>query len=169
MIPDHMEPKGLAPDAKPIADGEIIVRTKDAARGSADLRDAILVCMGQLPPINLPDRSVRNKLARPQKRPEDLLPCQVTKRLQRRLAEHYGITVEKILSPTKARDITLPRQAGMYLLRHLTKKSYPDIARLFGRRDHTTAIYAVRRIERLRAERPDLDESLNYLREELEA
>jgi chromosomal replication initiator protein len=47
--------------------------------------------------------------------------------------------------------VARPRQAAMYLAKQLTTRSYPDIGRRFGGRDHTTVLHAVRKIEELKA------------------
>jgi chromosomal replication initiator protein len=57
-----------------------------------------------------------------------------------------------LLSERRTRAIARPRQAAMYLAKTLTTRSYPDIGRRFGGRDHTTVLHAVRTIERLMGE-----------------
>ena len=63
-----------------------------------------------------------------------------------------------------------PRIAGlaMYLAKQLTSRSLPEIGRKFGKRDHTTVLYAIRRIEDLRPKDPALDEDVEHLRRSLE-
>ncbi len=72
--------------------------------------------------------------------------------IQRAVAEHYGMKKDDLLSERRTRAVARPRQLAMYLCKQLTTRSYPDIGRRFGGRDHTTVLHAVRRIEALKAE-----------------
>lgn len=73
-------------------------------------------------------------------------------KIQRAVAEEFGITLNDMTSKRRARDIARPRQVAMYLCKKLTKRSLPDIGRRFGGRDHTTVMHAVKRIDSLRAD-----------------
>lgn len=70
-------------------------------------------------------------------------------RIQRAVAEHFGIALIEMTSARRSREVARPRQIAMYLARELTACSYPEIGRRFGNRDHTTVIHAVRTIEGL--------------------
>ncbi len=72
--------------------------------------------------------------------------------IQKAVAEHYVLKQADLLSERRTRAVARPRQLAMYLAKHLTTRSYPDIGRRFGGRDHTTVLHAVRRIEALKAE-----------------
>jgi chromosomal replication initiator protein len=61
-------------------------------------------------------------------------------------AKFYGFTVDEIISKHRQRPLVTARQVGMYVMRELTELSYPNIAREFGGRDHTTVIHAVEKI-----------------------
>jgi len=61
----------------------------------------------------------------------------------------FNVSKVDLESPCKARTVVYPRQVAMYLCREQTKKSLPQIGRAFGRRDHTTVLYAHRKITRL--------------------
>ena len=61
-----------------------------------------------------------------------------------------------------------PRHVAMYLAKQLTSRSLPEIGRKFGKRDHTTVMYAIRRIEELRPKDAALDEDVEFLRQSLE-
>lgn len=65
-----------------------------------------------------------------------------------RTAKHFQISVEEILSPKRDKDIVVPRQIAMYLLRSELHLSFPKIAHELGRKDHTTAIHSVEKIEK---------------------
>jgi chromosomal replication initiator protein len=69
--------------------------------------------------------------------------------IQKVVADHFGLKQADLLSERRTRAVTRPRQIAMYLCKQLTTRSYPDLGRRFGGRDHTTAIHAVRRIEEL--------------------
>lgn len=63
------------------------------------------------------------------------------------VTRHFGITRGDILSQRRHRSVVRPRQIGMYLAKHLTERSLPEIGRRFGGRDHTTVLHAIRKIE----------------------
>ena len=69
--------------------------------------------------------------------------------IQSLVASHYSIKVVDMRSKCRSRDVARPRQLAIYLAKKLTQASFPDIGRKFGGRDHTTVIYAVRRVEQL--------------------
>ena len=58
--------------------------------------------------------------------------------IQRKVATHFNLRINDMLSPRRARAVARPRQMAMYLSKTLTSKSLPDIGRRFGGRDHTT-------------------------------
>ena len=60
---------------------------------------------------------------------------------------HYGVEERDLLSAKKVRTVVRARQVGMYLARQLTPLSLTQIGTLFGGRDHTTVLYALKRIE----------------------
>jgi chromosomal replication initiator protein len=61
-------------------------------------------------------------------------------------AEQFGFTVDDLQSKHRQRPLVTARQIAMYVMRELTELSYPNIAREFGGRDHTTVIHAVEKI-----------------------
>ena len=84
--------------------------------------------------------------------------------IQKRVAEHYGIRFADMQSARRARAVARPRQVAMYLAKQLTPRSLPEIGRKFGGRDHTTVIYAIRKIEELRTADSSLSEDIETLR-----
>jgi chromosomal replication initiator protein len=76
--------------------------------------------------------------------------------IQREVALYYGISLLDLLSERRARPVARPRQVAMWLCKQLTPKSLPTIGRLFGGRDHTTVMHAVRKIEELRHADPNV-------------
>ena len=69
--------------------------------------------------------------------------------IQRRVAAHYNIRPSEMASNRRAQAVVRPRHVAMYLAKQLTTRSLPEIGRRFGNRDHTTVMYAIRRIESL--------------------
>jgi hypothetical protein len=78
------------------------------------------------------------------------------------LAAVYKVDVIDILSCRRDSKCMLPRQMGYYLARKLTLHALPAIGRSFNR-DHTSVLSGIRKIERLRAQDPDLDRDIRYL------
>jgi chromosomal replication initiator protein len=72
----------------------------------------------------------------------------------------FPISRADLEGPSKMRPFVYPRQIAMYLSRVLTGKSFPQIGAAFGKRDHTTVLYAFRRIEKLKATDKRLVEDL---------
>ena len=70
------------------------------------------------------------------------------KQIIERTAKHFQVPVEDILGPKRDKDIVIPRQIAMYILRNELHLSFPKIARELGRKDHTTAIHSVDKIEK---------------------
>ena len=77
-------------------------------------------------------------------------------RIQRAVAEHYKLTVDNLRARSNVRHFLVPRQVAMYLCKRLTKKSYPEIAREFGGKHHTTVIHTVGKIDSSISDNPEL-------------
>ena len=88
--------------------------------------------------------------------------------IQSKVSDHYRIRKAEMTSARRAREVARPRQVAMYLSKQLTPRSLPEIGRRFGGRDHTTVIHAVRQIEKLRAQDPELDSDIRLLTRQLE-
>ena len=84
-------------------------------------------------------------------------------RIQKAVAEHYGLKQADLISERRARAVARPRQVAMWLAKQITTRSLPDIGRRFGGRDHTTVLHAVRRIEELKAEDPPIARDVDVL------
>jgi chromosomal replication initiator protein len=89
--------------------------------------------------------------------------------IQTRVSDHYRIRKAEMTSARRAREVARPRQVAMYLSKQLTPRSLPEIGRRFGGRDHTTVIHAVKQIEKLRAQDPELDSDIRLLTRQLES
>ncbi|MDN5896796.1 MAG: DnaA/Hda family protein, partial [Nocardioides sp.] len=68
-------------------------------------------------------------------------------------AAYFGVSIEDLTGPSRSRHLVTGRQIAMFLCRELTALSLPKIGAQFGNRDHTTVMYAERKINQLLAER----------------
>lgn len=71
-----------------------------------------------------------------------------SKQIIEKTAKHFQVSMDDILGPKRDKDIVVPRQVAMYMLRSELHLSFPKIARELGRKDHTTAIHSVEKIEK---------------------
>ena len=88
--------------------------------------------------------------------------------IQKVCAAHYKIDAAEMRSKRRARAVARPRQVAMYLAKKMTPRSLPEIGRIFGGRDHSTVIHAVRTIEELRQTNADIDADIRTLQRQLE-
>jgi len=84
--------------------------------------------------------------------------------IQRVVAKHYNVSRQELVSNRRTRVIVKPRQIAMYLSKTLTPRSFPEIGRRFGGRDHTTVLHAVRKIEELIAADTKLSHEIELLK-----
>jgi|HubBroStandDraft_2_1064218.scaffolds.fasta_scaffold01081_3 chromosomal replication initiator protein len=89
--------------------------------------------------------------------------------IQKAVAEQFGLRLVEIKAKNNSRSIVYPRQIAMYLAKHLTEASLPEIGRQFGGKHHTTVLHSVDKIERMRKDDKDLNRLLNKLTEQLGA
>ncbi len=89
--------------------------------------------------------------------------------IQRAVCEYYRIDRSEMSSKRRARAVVRPRQVAMYLAKVMTPRSYPEIGRKFGGRDHSTVIHAVRLVENLRGQDSEMDNDVRTLLRQLEA
>ncbi len=83
--------------------------------------------------------------------------------IQKTVAEYFKIRTTDLLSSKRSRSIARPRQVAMALAKELTKHSLPEIGNAFGGRDHTTVLYATRKIKGLRETDASIEEDYNNL------
>jgi chromosomal replication initiator protein len=84
------------------------------------------------------------------------------------VADQFGLKIADLKSDRKFKLVAIPRQIAMYLMRELTHCSFPDIGHRFGGRDHTTVMYAVKKIEKKLSEDVSLRNTVDALRKKLE-
>jgi chromosomal replication initiator protein len=87
--------------------------------------------------------------------------------IQKTVADYYKIKVADMYSKKRPASIARPRQIAMYLAKELTQKSLPEIGELFGGRDHTTVLHAVRKIAAERQTVSELNQQLHVLEQTL--
>jgi len=87
--------------------------------------------------------------------------------IQKTVADFFNIKVADMYSKKRPANIARPRQIAMYLAKELTQKSLPEIGELFGGRDHTTVLHAVRKIAADRSKNPECNHELHVLEQTL--
>lgn len=100
-----------------------------------------------------------------QSRPKHINARQIIERT----AKHFHISIDDILGPRRDKDIVLPRQIAMYMLRSELHLSFPKIAHELGRKDHTTAIHSIDKIEKELAYEGQIKQHVSELKERLYA
>ena len=88
--------------------------------------------------------------------------------IQRKVADYYNIRFSELIGPKRLRVYARPRQVAMYLCKKHTSRSLPDIGRRFGKRDHTTVMHGIRRIEELMQNDAQIAEDVENLRRLIE-
>jgi chromosomal replication initiator protein len=86
-----------------------------------------------------------------------------------RTAKHFHVSMEDILGPKRDKDIVVPRQIAMYMLRSELHLSFPKIAHELGRKDHTTAIHSIEKIQKEISYDGQIRQYVNELKERLYA
>ncbi len=83
------------------------------------------------------------------------------------VSAEFGVSLADMKGPRRHRNITVPRQLAMYLVRELTDESLPQIGGHFGGRDHSTVINALKRVEALRDADPEMRARIERIRRAL--
>lgn len=82
-------------------------------------------------------------------------------------ADYYGLTPDDLRSSGRRKEVVMPRQIAMYMVRELTNASLPEIGQLFGGRDHTTVLYAIQKVQEMVDGDTNLQGVLRSIREKL--
>lgn len=99
---------------------------------------------------------------------EDKVEEPVTvRRIKRAVCSYFKVTNIDLISARRTKDIVIPRQVAMYLCKHLTIHTWPQIGRAFGGRDHTTVIHAVERIDNMLLWRAEIIQAVATIRQRL--
>ena len=89
--------------------------------------------------------------------------------IQKAVADFYSIKVADMYSKKRPANIARPRQIAMFMAKELTQKSLPEIGELFGGRDHTTVLHAVRKIGEERSHDGQLNHEIHVIEQTLKA
>src|SRR5687767_10253929 len=87
--------------------------------------------------------------------------------IQKFVSDYYQLKLTDLKSRNNSKSIAMPRQVAMYLCKHLTHASLPEIGRSFGGKHHSTVIHSIRKVETLRKEDPHFNTLLNSFMESL--
>ncbi len=83
--------------------------------------------------------------------------------IQRRVGEQFGLRLADLKVRSNSKAIAYPRQIAMYLVKHLTSASLPEIGRQFGGKHHTTVLHSIHKIDQQRRNDKDLNRTINRL------
>jgi chromosomal replication initiator protein len=103
---------------------------------------------------------------------KDIIPSESTRiisieKIQRKVAEFYGLRTEDFKERKRTKAVAYPRQVAMYLSRELTAFSLPKIGEAFGGRDHTTVLHAHDKILKTTHQDPELNKIIKVLTEKI--
>ena len=80
------------------------------------------------------------------------------------VAKHYKMSIDDIVSARRTANVVMPRHIAMYLAKTMTPRSFPEVGRRMGNRDHTTVLHGFKKIERLVREKPSVAEEVNTIK-----
>ncbi len=100
---------------------------------------------------------------RPQQRTVD------SNKVVQTVSTYFNLSQDELQGKCRKKEIVRPRQVAMYLLRKENNASFPTIGDLFGGRDHTTAMHACEKIEKLLEHDEELVQDINFIKEKLYA
>ncbi|MCX8088635.1 MAG: chromosomal replication initiator protein DnaA [Meiothermus ruber] len=83
------------------------------------------------------------------------------------VAEHYNLKLEEIRGAGRRKEVVIPRQIAMYLIREMTHASLPEIGQFFDGRDHTTVLYAIQKIQESLDTDSSLQQAIKNIKERL--
>lgn len=113
-------------------------------------------------PIDL--EFVRSEMALVSPRRPDVMSVED---IQRAVCSHFRLSNAELLSKDRHKSVAFARQVAMYVCRQRLKSSFPELGRAFGNRDHTTVMSAVRRVETLRKQDPQVNAHLEAIEQKL--
>jgi chromosomal replication initiator protein len=116
--------------------------------------------IGEAVSLPLAERVLKNILAQQDKRVS-------IEAVQRRVAEHFGLSAQQLKAKTNARNISFPRQIAMYLAKQMTGASLPELGRAFGGKHHTTVLHSINKIEGQKQGDKELARVLHKLTDQL--
>ena len=87
--------------------------------------------------------------------------------IQKRVAKSFHLSIEELKSPSRKKHIVTARQTAMHLIRSNLKKSLNDISLAFGKKDHTTVLNSLKKVEKLKSEDREFERIFNQLQREI--
>lgn len=87
--------------------------------------------------------------------------------VQKVVADFYKVSLDDLKARSNMRQVLVPRQVAMYICKRLTNKSYPEIARQFGGKHHTTVMHSVEKIDQLMSSDREMQSMVNKLIESI--
>jgi chromosomal replication initiator protein len=81
--------------------------------------------------------------------------------IQKTVAERYAIKPSQLKEKSNRKEVVVPRQVAMYVVKELTQASLPEIGRAFGGKHHTTVIHSINKIDAQRGSDPDINKLIN--------
>jgi chromosomal replication initiator protein len=88
--------------------------------------------------------------------------------IQSAVCDYFEVTPQQLLGRNRSKKFSQPRHLALYLCREMTDLSFPDIAQKFGGKDHTSVIYACRKIKKLVDDDPSMASIVNYLSKQIQ-
>jgi chromosomal replication initiator protein len=85
--------------------------------------------------------------------------------IQKHVADYYQLKLVELKSRNNAKSVSMPRQVAMYLCKHLTNASLPEIGRSFGGKHHSTVIHSIKKIDEMRKNDSAFNSLINTLLE----
>ena len=85
------------------------------------------------------------------------------------VAEHFGVSSEDITSKKRNSEFVLPRQVTMYLCRHILDISLANVGKVLGKKDHTTVIHGIEKIEKELLTNEDLKNKIDIIKKKINA
>ncbi len=116
--------------------------------------------------IELARQALRDKLKPGEDNYGEITPRLSISTIQAAVSQEWGITVEALCSKTRTKQLTVPRQAAMYLIRELLGLQLVEIGQAFGGRDHSTVIHSLDKVQQLQTD-PAFSRRLESLRTNL--
>jgi len=96
-------------------------------------------------------------------------PALNTYAIQQAVAKEWGVTTEGLRSKTRTKNLTVPRQVAMYLMRELLGMQLVEIGSAFGGRDHSTVIHSLERVGAMSKEEPAFGQRIAKIQAALES
>ena len=81
--------------------------------------------------------------------------------IQKFVSDYYQLKLAELKSRNNSKSVAIPRQVAMYLCKHLTNASLPEIGRSFGGKHHSTVIHSIRKVEDMRRRDGDFNTLIN--------